>query len=138
MVTAADVKSAYEGVNGTEAADIVPDKVYTAAAYYADMNDYTFDNEATGRDAVFVALDVLRLAYDGTFSELHADGNYTYEYCNAAEAHVAANPKHKVTVEYIELDDGTFSSRYTSLEARCETEEGPDQPGQPHWWDHVA
>lgn len=139
MITQEDVIQAYTDWNGTEAAEeafkLCPLAFQMTAKY---LDDYEYDKDDDRYlNTLATTLDVLRKAYDGDFQGIHADGDYRFEYCNAAELHVAENPKHKVVVEYVTVNS------FTSLEVRCEEpEEIPNGDGsctvQPHWWDHVA
>jgi hypothetical protein len=61
-MTAADVKQAYEDLNGAEAAQEVDMRTYEAAAHYGRMNDYDRPEDAVE------ALDVLRVLKDGEFA----------------------------------------------------------------------
>lgn len=134
VITQQDVIDAYAGWNGTEAAEeayVACPLAFMMTANY--LNEYEYDKDDDRYlNTLATTLDVLRKAYGGDFQNLHEDGNYRYEYCNAAEEHVAANPKHKATVEYSNWMNNV------SMEVACRTEMDPEQPDAPHWWDHVC
>jgi hypothetical protein len=118
VITVEDVKAAYAGWNGDEAADeaylACPEAFEETAKY---LEDYEYDKDDEGYlNCLGTTLDVLRKAYGGDFKNLHADGNGQFEYCNAAETHVATNPLHKVVTEYV--GEGQDSR----IEVRCETD----------------
>jgi hypothetical protein len=142
-ITVEDVKAAYAGWNGDEAADeayLACPLAFEETAKY--LEDYEYDKDDEGYlNCLGTTLDVLRKAYGGDFKLLHADGNYKYEYCNAAETHVAANPKHRVTTEYVGYDQRVSEvGPPFSLEVRCETDKTTALDGTvTHcFWDHVA
>jgi hypothetical protein len=156
MITPTQVRKLYADANGEEAANDVDAIAIEATIVYVNKNEYEYlelPSTANGYEAdavrhnnrtldrlILHTLDVLRLAYDGEFPNLHAEGasgpgpTQEFEYCNAAEMHVKSNPDHRVIVEY------TTHNGFTSLEARCDTEFITDgiNPSESHWWDHVA
>jgi hypothetical protein len=78
MTTAAEVQQAYSDVNGSAAAVEVPNEVYEAAAHYATMNGYDISGSVVSLaevSPILLALDVLRLAFDGEFDGLSPCGD---------------------------------------------------------------
>lgn len=60
------VWNAYADLNGTEAADELPNRALEATAAYCTRNNLNPRDDEDKHD-VLLALDVLRLAYDGEF-----------------------------------------------------------------------
>jgi hypothetical protein len=132
LVTEEQIKELYADWNDQEAADELQPAVLRATAHYANMCELLLDGTENDQTAIATALDVLRLAEGGEFDLVHPDGNHVFEYCSAAEQHVAANPTHKATVRY-ETHEG-----HVSMLVECWTEHDPENVEAPHWWDHVA
>jgi hypothetical protein len=90
VITASQVRKLYTDLNGNEAADEVRAVVYEAVAAYANKvayeylevpctaNGYEADavrhNNRTIDRGILHTLDILRLAYNGEFPNLHAEG----------------------------------------------------------------